>query len=244
MGVTGREAIRNLPRFHVLPEQMTGGRVNLEREQARKAIQVLRLKTGDLLGVMDGSGDCFRCRIVWTEHDNVSAEVLDRYLLDTEPPQPITLCQALPKGDKLDQIVRGCTEAGASRFVLFPSEHSIPRWPSAKIESRLERLRAIGQEEAEVALRARVPAIQWAASFTEMLALTERATLLYEGHDPLERLTPEAGCTLIVGPEGGFSDNEVREAVAGGCRLASLGPRVLRAENAGLFAIAQLLAGA
>lgn len=238
MGSDGREAIRGLPRFHVLPEQMTGGRVNIEREQARKIVSVLRLGSGDQLAVINGTGICFRCRIVWAERDNVSAEVLERYTLDTEPPYPITVVQALPKGDKLEQVVRSCTEAGATEFVMFPGERSIPRWVPEKVDAKLERLRAIAQDAAEVAIRARVPAIEWSTD----MPVGPEVTMVYEGEgEPLARI--DAPLTLLVGPEGGFSENEVRLAAESGCRLASLGPRILRTEHAAFFAIAQALAG-
>ncbi|GMV36827.1 MAG: ribosomal RNA small subunit methyltransferase E [Fimbriimonadales bacterium] len=245
MGSTGREAIRALPRFHVLPEQITGGRVNLDADQAHKANHVLRLRVGDPLAVMDGSGDCFVCRVVWIERGNLSAEVLERHTLDTEPASRIHICQAIAKGDKLEAVVRSCTEVGASGFTLFESERCVARWPEARVVNRLERLRAIARDSAEVSLRARTPEVGWASDLASAPPADVPAVLLYEGSN-IPLLAEVAGScdavAFVVGPEGGFSDAEVSLARERGWEIASLGPRVLRTEHAAFAAISGLLA--
>lgn len=245
MGGAGREAIRALPRFHVLPEQITGGRVNLEGIQAHKTRHVLRLRVGDPLAVIDGSGDCFVCRIVWIERGNVAAEVLERLPLQTEPALHIHVCQAIAKGDKLDAVIRSCTEAGAAAFTLFHSERTVARWPEVRIADRLERLRTIARDSAELSLRARVPEVRWASDMASAPPAGVPAILLYEGADlpllaTLER-TRDA-LALVVGPEGGFSDAEVSAARSAGWQIASLGPRLLRTEHAAFAAVSGVLA--
>ncbi len=245
MGGTAREAIRALPRFHVLPEQITGGRVNLDGDQAHKASRVLRLRVGDPLAAMDGSGDCFVCRVVWVERGNLSAEVLERHSLDTEPAIRIHVCQAIAKGDKLEAVVRSCTEVGASGFTLFGAERCVARWPEARVASRLERLRVIARDSAEVSLRACVPAVGWASGLATAPPAGMPTVFLYEGADCpfLAEVVPGGNeIALVVGPEGGFTKAEVSLARSCGWLVASLGPRVLRTEHAAFAAICGLSA--
>ncbi len=237
MAFAGREALRSLPRFHVLAEQITGGRVNLEREQAHKIRNVLRLREGSEIAVLDGTGSYYRCRLIWLENANVSAEVLERGEAGTEAPIQITLAQAIPKQDKMDLIIQSCTEAGVCRFLLFESRRCVARWPEPKIAGRIERLQKIAHEAAEQSLRAIVPEVRYTSDVKEVFV--PGGLLLYEGAERrIGTVEAETKMTVIVGPEGGFDDEEASSA---GCIPVSLGPRLLRTEHAGLYAVAAIL---
>ncbi|MBI1757461.1 MAG: 16S rRNA (uracil(1498)-N(3))-methyltransferase [Fimbriimonas ginsengisoli] len=226
--------LRSLPRAFVAGATMDGP-FELPQSELDKLRKVLRLSSGAQVAVLPGDGRLIRCEL-----DGRKAAPLDEHWPATEPRLQLTLAQALPKGDKLDEIVRGCTEAGASRFVVFPSERSVARWDAGKIEVRLGRLRVIAREAAEVSFRTRVPAVEWIDGLEPVLEGMPEAVVLSEaeGEQRLFARTSDEVMGVVVGPEGGWSPKEL--AVIGD-RGATMGPRVLRVDHAGLAACAILL---
>jgi len=175
-----------------------------------------------------------RCRLQIT-----SAEPIEVYRPDTEPRLRLTVAQALPKGDKLDEIVRACTEIGVSRFVMFPSDRTVVRWDEKKTVDRLHRLEAIAREAAEVCFRTKLPEFESAPGLAAVLRETPDAVVLSEVEGispPLRAIGDEM--TIVVGPEGGWSKLELKLI---GNRGVTLGPRVLRVDHAGPAASAILL---
>ena len=227
-------SVRSLPRVF-LPGIEADSPFELpsaERERFRK---VLRLETGDLVGLLPNDGTLVVARL-----DGRYAIPERRVTIDTEASRGLTLVQALPKGEKLEEIVRAATEIGVARFVVFPSERSVVRWDASKIEGKLDRLNAILRESAELAFRARLPRLIWADSLDEVLVNVPDVDALSEYESVAEPLTSSIDTTAIaVGPEGGWTQRE-HDRFA---RHFTLGPRVLRTEHAGPAAAAILLLG-
>ncbi|MHB8637856.1 MAG: RsmE family RNA methyltransferase [Fimbriimonadaceae bacterium] len=206
----------------------------LPTEELAKFRKVLRLATGDTIAVLPNDGSLITCRL-----DGRRAVPLEVFYPDTEAKLTVTVAQALPKGDKLDEIIRGCTEIGVAAFVLFHSERTVVRWDEDKLAARVKRLGAIARESAEVSFRVRLPEITVAADLAEVLTLAEDAVVLSESEGVSNRLRAKAGSiTIVVGPEGGWSP---RELVLIGKRGVTLGPRVLRVDHAAAAASAILL---
>lgn len=160
-------------------------------------------------------------------------------LPDTEPKLSLTVAQALPKGDKLDDIVKACTAIGVTQFVCFPSERTVVKWDEKKRVDRLRRLSAIAREEAEVSFRTRVPVIEWADNLGVVLKRFSDATVLSEVEGLAVPLKANGGeMTIVVGPEGGWASKELQLI---GERGVTLGPRVLRVEHAAVVAATLLL---
>ena len=203
------------------------------RDRLRK---VLRLETGDRFAILPNDGSLVVARL-----DGRNAIPERRESPKTEPRRALTLVQALPKGDKLEEIVRAGTEIGVARFVVFPSERSVARWDANKIGGKLDRLAAILRESAELSFRTVLPALYWADDLDEALKNVPETAVLSEYENVSERLTPDTDVTsLAVGPEGGWTSRELERFE----RHLSLGPRVLRTEHAGPAAAAVLLLGA
>jgi 16S rRNA (uracil1498-N3)-methyltransferase len=223
-------------RFVVDPGQMTGDRFPLPEQIRHQVAHVLRLRAGDRVTLLDGSGGMADCRIV---EGGAWLEVAERGPAGNEPTHRLTLCQALLKGDGVERVVRQGTELGVARFRLVIAERCVPRELSAR---RLARLRAIAREATEQSERGMVPAIDDPVVLVEVL--DAEATVLYErGEGSIPRLAeiaPPPG-TLVIGPEGGFAAEEIRLARARGASLASLGPRILRAESVAIAATAVVL---
>lgn len=225
--------IRGLPRVFI-PGADPSAEIALPAEELEKLRKVLRLAPGAEIAVLPNDGSLIRCSLL-----PKSAMPLQVLHPESEPALRLTVAQALPRGDKLDEIVRACTEIGVSRFILFPAERTVVRWDERKSESRIRRLEAIAREAAEVSFRTKLPSIDVAADLGEVLTREPRAVVLSEAEGlrrPLTRV--EGEMTIVVGPEGGWDPREMRLIADRG---VTLGPRVLRVDHAASAAAAILL---
>jgi 16S rRNA (uracil1498-N3)-methyltransferase len=225
--------LRSLPRVFV-PGASHEEPFELPGEELDKLRKVLRLSSGAQIAVLPNDGALIRCELKGRE-----AVPLEVVYPATEPTLHLSLAQALPKGDKLDGIVKACTGIGVSHFILFPSERTVVQWDQKKQADRLRRFQAIAREEAEVCFRTRTPTFQFLPNLKAVLEKMPDASVLSE----IEGLSPrlEAKGTrmaVVVGPEGGWAQREL-ELI--GERGVTLGPRVLRVEYAGPAAAALLL---
>jgi 16S rRNA (uracil1498-N3)-methyltransferase len=221
-------------RFFVDPAAMAADRFPVPDAIARQVQRVLRLRDGDEIVLLDGAGNEARCRIEGTE-----CVVESRGVAGGEPSHRLTVWQALLRGDHLEPVIRHGTEIGIVRFGLLVSERCVARELSAK---RLERLRAIAREAAELSERGIVPSVDPPVSFGEALAATSTGSiLLYErtAGPRLAELPPPPD--LVIGPEGGFAPDEVAAAERAGLGIAGLGPRILRSETVATAAAAVVL---
>ena len=226
--------LRALPRTFVPGASFAEGFVELPPGELDKLRKVLRLSSGAEVAILPDDGTLVRCRL-----DGRRAISLETLRPKTEARLALTLAQALPKGDKLEEIVRAGTELGVVRFVVFPSERTVVRWEPPKVQDRLRRLGTIAREAAEVSFRTRVPTLEWRDSLADVLRDDPEAVVLSEAEGGLPPLAPrDERTTLVVGPEGGWSPKEF-EAI--GARGVTLGPRVLRVDHAGPAAAAILL---
>jgi 16S rRNA (uracil1498-N3)-methyltransferase len=210
--------------------------------------RVLRLKVGDGVVLFDGEGKEYSAAISHMTSDKISFKLSSGGSLFTaESPLKIILGVGLLKAAKFDWLVQKTTELGVSEIIPIASEHVVPLWPGGKNRSRQLRWEKIVSESAKQCGRAKVPRIHSPCSFEEALDkdfakalrlfLWERETTGTLGKACGE---PASSIYVLVGPEGGFSEPEALRALQAGFRPIRLGPRVLRAETAGV-AIVSLL---
>ena len=196
--------------------------------------RVLRLGDGDEITLLDGLGQEARCRL-----EGGNCVVVERGVAGGEPTHHLTVWQALLKGDHLEPVIRHGTELGIARFALFVSERSVARDLSPR---KLERLRAIAREAAEQTERGIVPPVSEPVTFAEALRMAAAGSvLLFERNSGrrLNELEPPSG--VFIGPEGGFSPDEVAAAERAGLAIAGLGPRILRSETVAVAVAAAIL---
>jgi len=229
----GTIPLRALPRVFV-PGADPSDVIELPSEEVDKLRKVLRLSAGAQIAVLPNDGTVVRCEFTGRTAMPVSIETPD-----VEAPLRLTLAQSLPKGDKLDEIVRAGTELGVAGFILFQSERTIVRWDAKKVADRIARMQTIAREAAEVSFRTRLPVFSYADGLEAVLRENPTAIVLSEAEGeshPLRRLGDEM--TVVVGPEGGWAPRELKLI---GDRGVTLGPRVLRVDHAGPAAAALLL---
>jgi len=249
-----------VPRGTFLPDAM-GTTITLTTAIAHQARNVLRLHVGDPIILFDGSGDSYTLTITSMERDRITATIIDRQRVLTEPRHHLILHQALVKAAKFELIVQKCTEIGVSTFAPLISARSTNGLEDASSHKR-QRWEVIATGAAEQSDRGYVPTMlpprTWAEALTtvqpdhiallaweEPTGTTIRTAMGYtlvqdsaaDISGPAEPLTVH----LFIGPEGGFSTEEVTAATRYGVRCVTLGPRILRAETAAIVATTLVL---
>ncbi|HEX9737635.1 MAG TPA: RsmE family RNA methyltransferase [Candidatus Limnocylindria bacterium] len=218
-------------RFFVEPGTAAGERFAVPDAIAHQVTHVLRLRDGDEIVLLDGDGLEVRCRLAggWLD-------VVSRAPALGEPRHRLTVAQALLKGDHLEPVVRHGTEVGISGFELFVSDRCVVREIS---DARLTRLRAVAREAAEQSERGIVPEV--VAPVPLAAVIGPGSVLLLERSDGPRLSEVPAPERLIIGPEGGFTADEVAAAERAGATIAGLGPRILRSESVAVAAAAVVL---
>ncbi|MFZ2013899.1 MAG: 16S rRNA (uracil(1498)-N(3))-methyltransferase [Nocardioides sp.] len=224
-----------------------GDPVEVEGDEAHHAVAVRRLRVGEQLVLTDGRGTTVTATVTETGKRRLVASA---DLVDTlpEPAPSFTVVQALPKGDRGELAVELLTEVGVSVVVPWAAARSVAVWRGDRVAKGLARWRATAREAAKQARRPWFPEVADLASTDEVVALVAAADLALVLHEeaatPLAALpVPAAGSVMVVvGPEGGLTDDEVAAFHAAGGHAVRLGSEVLRTSTAGVVATAALLA--
>jgi 16S rRNA (uracil1498-N3)-methyltransferase len=240
-------------RFFVPPEALTGDQVSLEGDLAHRLSRVLRLKPSATIVLLDGSGLEYETRLETVAPRRVTGTVVARRPGRAEPRVRLVLYQSLIKGERFDWVLEKGTELGVAAFVPLLSRRNVVR-PAPERSGRPERWRRVVREAAEQCGRSVLPDVLPAQGLEE--ALTEAADLRllpWEGEDalglaaalrqarPALEAVEHPTVAIFIGPEGGFSVEEVALARQAGAQVVSLGRRILRSETAGIVAAAAVL---
>jgi len=225
--------------FYVHPEDVRADRAQFRTEEARHIVSVLRKTSGDMITAVDGQGNEYTILLDRIGATGAEGRIVRRRRRCREPIAEVTLAQGLPKGHQLGQIIKKSTELGVSAIWPLMTEHTVisPDRSSAKL-GRWQRI-AIGAMKQS--LRTRLPEVRSPMGFDEALGQVSGFDLalmaaLSEDALPVGRVLGETDSRrrilILVGPEGGFSGDEIDRARSSGVRLITLGPRRLRAETA------------
>lgn len=234
-----------MPRFFTEPPQ--GQLARLTGEDARHVARVLRMREGESITLCDGAGTDYHGEIAAILPDEVTVRVVRSESSASEPAARIRLYQALPKGDKMDWIVQKAVELGTAEIVPVLSERCVSRPDAKSLDRKIARWNKIALEAAKQAGRGAVPQVLPLETFAQALCGMKqgaRSILLYErAVEPMSAFLVGvfADISLMVGSEGGFSEEEAQQAREQGVALASLGRRILRCETAPLCALTAVL---
>jgi 16S rRNA (uracil1498-N3)-methyltransferase len=239
-----------LRRFTITPDQVAARHVAFDRDETRHLARVLRLRPGDVVLATDGAGRQYTVRLE-SIGDLATGTVLDVAARSAESPLALTLIQGIPKGEKMDAIVRAVTELGVARVCPAVAERTIVALAGDRWGERARRWQRIAKEAAKQCGRTVVPAVATPRPLADWVADAEPADLrLCLWEDEARSLGPlldslasrPVSARVIVGPEGGLAPAEVAHARLRGFVTASLGPRILRTETAGPAVVAILQA--
>ncbi len=223
-----------------LHDDLTGDDLVLAGPEGRHAATVRRVGVGELVDLADGLGTRAHCRVTRLGQDVVHLRVLSREV-EPEPAPRLVLVQAIAKGDRGELAVELATEVGVDEVVPWSAERCVVKWEGPRGERALSRWRSTAREAGKQSRRARHPVV---TSWLDTAALLERVAgatclVLHEGAtEPLAATDlPATGeVVLVVGPEGGITDGELRRLQAAGGRPVRLGRSVLRTSTAGAAA--------
>lgn len=241
------------PRFFISPGQVAGNEIKVTGSDVHHIRSVLRMRIGDGLVLLDNTGMEYAVRITGISGREIATEIVSEGMKRVPLPR-VTLCQGIPKSDKMDLIIQKAVELGVSRIVPLVTERSIVRHSYAAV--RMERWKRIAREAAMQSSRPDIPSIDPVCGFKEFIgSLPQHDDELGGGHLYLfpweEAAVPikdvlrpraDAGEILVaVGPEGGFSNPEAEYAAGLGFHLVSLGPLILRTETAAISVLSMIL---
>lgn len=233
----------------------TDGSVVLAGDEGRHAVSVRRHRVGETLVLADGHGS-------WVAGPVTRVEGRDRLVVAVAargvepPPTPeLTVVQALPKSDRADEAVELLTAAGVDRMVPWQASRCVTRWSPDRVDRGLRRWRRTTAEAAKQSRRVRVPEVSGPMDLTAVIesevAGAGAAFVCHESASvPLVAAAATAGLpsagriVVVIGPEGGLTQDEVATFTAAGAQVVSLGPTVLRTASAGMVAATLVLAAA
>jgi len=236
----------NVPRFFVPALLAPGSRIDLPEAAAGHVARVLRMQAGEHVTLFDGSGGEYPGTILRVAKNGVTVQVAEQLAVDRESPLDVTLIQALATGDKMDWIVQKAVELGATRIRPVVMRRSVLRMEGERAQKRVAHWQAIAAGACEQSGRNRVPVVESVVSMAQCFDPPPEvfgiALVPGEGGPLADLPAPGRAVALVVGPEGGFADDEIAILRRAQFRFATLGPRILRTETAGMAALAALQA--
>jgi 16S rRNA (uracil1498-N3)-methyltransferase len=242
-----------MPRFYIPPASWNPDRLLLDADESHHATSVLRLKAGDRVTVFNGEGTHAVAEIAGGGKRALELRPLEI----TQSPKPtcrITLGQAIPKGKTMDLIVQKATELGAAAVVPLLTERTVVQCDARETEKKREKWQTVATEACKQCGQDWLPTVAAPQGLDALLAnaaaydLLLIASLQPDARHPkavLAEALREKGAIptnvlVLVGPEGDFTDEEIAQAKAHGCRPITLGSIVLRAETAALYCLSVL----
>ncbi len=235
------------------PEGRTGADFGLPERVAHYLRDVLRMQSGQRVELFDGSGRVVMATIVEADADKVVVRVDDdRRTERGESPCAITLLQAMPKGKRFELVLEKATELGVARIIPLETSRTVVHISDAKVDRKLDRWERVVNAAARQCQRTVTPAIAEpmgvGAAIEAVRDMPSFVAHTGEGLPSVAAALEEAGLLgerpaaagVWIGPEGGFDDDEIGALADAGVRAVHMGPRVLRAETAGLVAVSLL----
>lgn len=236
-----------MPRFFVSPDSVSSGVAVITGDDAFHISRSLRMRVGEHLTLCDACGTDYLCRITEITDSSVTLSVMESVVTETEPPYRVTVFQALAKGDKFDTVIQKCVECGAFAVTPLVTSRCTVKLSSADAEKKRVRWQRIAAEGAKQCGRGIIPEVtppcdiknaeKILADFDAVLFCYEKATRpvkdVLSGFDGTEKRI-----AVIIGPEGGFSEEEANICEKAGAVPVSLGKRILRTESAAPFILA------
>lgn len=233
-----------IPRIYTEQPLAPGRELSLEERAARHLIQVLRLKSGAELILFNGDGREYPAQLTAANKHAVRAKTLSASDPEAEPPLTIHLAIGISKGERMDFTLQKAVELGVSEITPLFTKRSVVHLQGERLEKRMFHWQNVILSACEQSGRCRLPQLHTACSLESWLPGRIEGCRILLDHRAAYTLPqlapPETEVQLLIGPEGGFSEEERSLAVSSGFQGVRLGPRVLRTETAPLAAIAAL----
>ncbi len=216
-------------------------------EKYNHIVRSLRMSVGEKILFCDGNYYDYDCEIIDINNECVKLKVINKYFNKTESKLKITVFQCLPKGDKMDDMVKRCVQFGAYEIIPVLSKRCVSRPDSKSMSKKIERLNKIARSSAMQSMRGYIPVVKPILDFKTAIQVMKEyssAFICYEGENTNNILRSDmigSNVAFLVGPEGGLDIDEVNIALNSGIKCVSLGRRILRTEDAAAFFIPIIL---
>lgn len=236
-------------RFFVSAESIAGDEVIIRGPDVNHIRNVLRLKAGDRIAVLDGMGHQYQVCLKKVFKDEVRGAVVDKQIFQSESPVKIWMGQALIKGNRFDNLIRKSVELGVHAIFPLNAERCVTRLKSEETERKIKRWQKIAQEAAKQSGRTAVPAVNprilSLQAFCEETRGCDLKLVFWEQESKtrirdLDTKKPVESIAFLAGPEGGWAGSEIEEVRQHGFQTVTLGPRILRADSASLVILSIL----
>jgi len=215
--------------------------VEFPEAESSHIARVMRLAPGDQVGAFDGRGNEFKIELVDVNKKRVRGRVIHATALSRESSVVVTLAVALPKGERQRWLIEKCVELGVSKLVPLITKRGVAQ----PVEKAIERLRRAVIEASKQCGRNHLMQVEQGTTLKELLSQLspEDTNLILHPSGDQTAWQPDATQSVVglIGPEGGFSEEEVEQATSAGCLSVSFGPRILRVETAALALAARLV---
>nr|WP_163537794.1 16S rRNA (uracil(1498)-N(3))-methyltransferase [Gracilibacillus sp. YIM 98692] len=242
-----------MQRYFLPEENWHGSIVYISGDDFHHIVHVMRMVEGDEVICNHPNGKAAIARINKVGTDDVEADIKEWLEESKELPIDVCVVQGLPKGDKWEFILQKGTELGASSFVPYQAERSIVKWDAKKVKKKHSRWGKIVKEASEQSHRNKIPHVAYVHTFQQILELSEKFDwkfIAYEEevrdrqniklHDYFSQIQEGQSVMICIGPEGGFSTEEVDQWKQASFQTIRLGRRILRTETAPLYALSSL----
>lgn len=245
-----------MPRIYLPSLYLQDSLISITAEKAHYLTSVLRCRKGDVLTIFDGAGNCCKTTIVKADRREVITEVIEKFPCNPESHLNITLVQSLLKGEKMDMVIQKTTELGVKEILPVITDRS-----QLRDTKKIARWRKIAEEASRQSGRSMVPVVHATVEFMSFIEMVghnrdagtrehgeAKGLIFYEENgislrDAINKISSslhrfiELPVYLIVGPEGGFTKEEIALSKGEGLLVTSLGERILRAETAAISAV-------
>jgi 16S rRNA (uracil1498-N3)-methyltransferase len=215
-----------------------GSRYEFDSEDAHHAIKVLRIAAGEIFNLSDGKGAWSKVSVENVNKKSMTVRVLASGFEEALS-QQFTIVQAIPKGDRIKESIEMSTEGGVDRIVMWKATRSIGR-----ADEKIEKLQQTAREASKQSRRFRIPEVSGVATtegVVDVIAKADLALVFHESAIQTISKTVTAGAiniVIIIGPEGGLTDDELETFAAAGAKVVLMGRPILRSAHAGLAALA------
>ena len=218
-----------------------GDKVSLEKNNEHHLLKVLRFPVGNTITLFNGDGFDYQAIVISTKKTYI-VEVLSQQKNESESSLDLTLAQGIAKGEKMDFLIQKAVELGVSRIIPMQTEHCVVRLKAEKVAKRINHWQKIANYACGQSGRSVIVDISLPLTLTELLNKPNHNgfVLYHRATENLQTMEKPSKATILIGPEGGLSDAEIKQATNAGFQPLLLGKRILRTETASLVAIANM----
>ena len=240
-----------MPKFFVEPSKISNGIITIDTDDVNHITRVLRMKTGDVITVCDSMGYDYSAEIFEINKSSVLCKEIDKTKSDTEPELKVVLFQGIPKGSKMEYIIQKTTELGIFKIVPVSMSRCVSKIENKKDgDKKKERWQKISESAAKQSGRGIVPEVEAPVSFETAVEALLKCDVVFAPYEceqdnsiknVIKGVSGNKTVGFIIGPEGGFSPEEIDRLTKCGIPSVTLGKRILRTETAGEAVLSMLM---